>query len=129
MEATQSDIKKSNKSSSKNSKKNSTNQNKFILIVNAQESVEISMYRVKLDSAPNHMKRVIRRSSTKVFRSLMRDGPDSMDYLVDPDDEEADEKADEIMDWLEDQCTPTLENKYEYPFPHVDACVSLAGGL
>ena len=121
MDPPASEIKKSNK----NTSKKSSNKKKFVLIANGQESTENIPYRVQLDSAPSHMKSAIKRSSTKRFDSLIRDGPQGMDGLVDDADEEADERADEIMDWLEDQCT--RENEYKYPFGHVDIFISLAG--
>jgi hypothetical protein len=121
MEQLSSEIKKSHKTTSQKS----INPKKFVLILNGQEQTENIPYRVQLDSAPSHMKHAIRRSSTKRFDSVIRDGPEGMQGLVDESDEEADERAEEIMDWLEGQCT--RENEFQYPFGRVDVCITLAG--
>ena len=70
------------------------------LIVDASEASEVSIYLVNGQSAPAHMKRQLDRSGKRTFINIHNDGPESLDGLVDEDSEQADERAEEVWEWI-----------------------------
>jgi hypothetical protein len=85
-----------------------------IMVVDAQEPSEPQTYIIDTDDteteAPRHMLRMISRSSVKCFEHIMNDGPEAMSGLVNEDSEEADQRVEEVWEYLNSNCTP--ENKF-----------------
>jgi hypothetical protein len=83
-----------------------------IMVVDAQEPSEPQTYIIDTDEteAPRHMLRMISRSSGKCFEHIMNDGPETMSGLVSTDSDEAEERAEEVWEYLNSNCTP--ENKF-----------------
>ena len=82
------------------------------LIVDATESSEPMLYYVDGASAPGHLKRHLRNNPELLeFEFVVDDGADGMMGLVDPDSDSAEERAEEVMEWLRDVANP--KNKYK----------------
>ena len=98
-----------------------------IMVVDAQEPSEPCTYVIDTEESqpppPRHMMRMIERSSDKRFEHIMNDGADAMSGLVNTEHDEADDRAGEIFDYLEANCTAS--NKYR-PGMAVDAYISIA---
>lgn len=95
------------------------------MVVNAQEPSEPNTYIIDTDKAkpPKHMVRMIHKSTEKTFEYIYNDGAESMAGLVDPEHESADERAEEILEYLEAQCKE--ENKFKPGEVNIDAYISI----
>ena len=82
-----------------------------ILIVDAQEPAEISMYLVNGRTMPRHMHRQIERNGRRFLGNVYEDGTDGLAGLVDEGSESADERVEEVWDWIHASMTP--EFKFE----------------
>jgi hypothetical protein len=80
------------------------------LIVDATEGSEVGIYLVDGNDAPNHLKRHIKRTGQTAFDDLIEDGAEGLQGLVDEDSEQADERADEVWEWLRSKTT--RENRF-----------------
>ena len=71
------------------------------LICDATEGSEVCIYLVDGRDAPGHMKRHIQHTGQTVFDTVIEDGPEGMQGLVDENSERADERAEEVWEWLQ----------------------------
>lgn len=78
----------------------------MFLIVDATEGGEVGIYLVNGRDAPSHMKRRLDRTGRRTFNDLLEDGAEGLDGLVDEESERADERAEEVWEWLR-SCTRT----------------------
>ena len=62
------------------------------------------MYYFNARDAPRHMKRAIEVSETKRFDFVIEDGAAGAQGLVDEDHDLADERAEEVMEYLSSKC-------------------------
>lgn len=90
----------------------------YAICANAQEPGEPSIYMFQLNDAPGHMKRRLqmqaRDNNKRKYEFLHYDGPDALDGLVNPDSEQKDARAGEILEYLESKCCS--DNRMEPPF-------------
>jgi len=87
---------------------------KNILIVDARESGEPESYVVKVTNrTPKHMQRRL-LLNTKFEHIYPGDDAEGLNGLVDLDHDNADERAEEVWQWLDSQTT--VENKMHFPF-------------
>lgn len=82
----------------------------MFLIVDASEASEVGIYLVNGRDAPAHMKRQLDRSGKRTFTDIHDDGPESLDGLVDEESEQADERAEDVWEWLHQ--STKWENKF-----------------
>lgn len=96
----------------------------WVLMFDASEGNEPETFYFKASDAPRHMKAQIAASDTKSFEHI--DG-ESMGGLVDEDSEEAEGKAEEVMEYLREK----MEPKYKFMpggRPAIDIYISIAAG-
>lgn len=95
------------------------------MVVDAREPSEPVTFIIDTDKAkpPKHMMRMINRSTDKCFEHIMEDGAESMAGLVNEESESANERAEEVFEYLNSQCIPG--NKYK-PGMIADAYISIA---
>ena len=83
-----------------------------VLIVDASEPTEISIYLVNGRTMPSHMRRQIERNGQRSLGNVYEDwGTDGLAGLVDEESESADDRVEEVWEWLHASTTP--EFKFE----------------
>ena len=81
-----------------------------VLVADAREAGEPRLYYFSLNDAPGHMKKQMKKSPYCVFEFLTEDCAESLMGLVNEDSEEADDRAEEIWEYLNTKCVH--ENKF-----------------
>jgi hypothetical protein len=97
-----------------------------VLVADAREPGEPQLFCFSLQDAPGHMKKQMQKNEPKdTYEFLIQDGSDSLMGLVNEASEEAEERAEEIWEYLDQKCCE--ENKYR-PRIHksIQYCFSLA---
>ena len=84
---------------------------KHVLVADAREAGEPQLFYVSLQDAPKHMQEQLKQNEKSTYEFLIKDGPDSLMGLVDEEAEEAEDRAEEIWDYLDSKCV--AENKYK----------------
>ena len=80
------------------------------LIIDATEGSEVYLYVVDGRNAPNHVKRHLANTGKRSFENIYEDSADSLDGLVDEESGQAEERAEEVWDWL--NAATVKENKF-----------------
>jgi len=80
------------------------------LICDASEGSEVILYFVNGRDAPPRMKRHLNKTGKQTFESIVQDGAEGLDGLVNEDSSRADEYAEEVWDWIRD--STVAENKF-----------------
>ena len=97
--------------------------NFWVLLVNAQEGSEPETYHFLSSDAPDHLKR--RWEKEKVFQYVEEgSGAEGMHGLVNEEHDKADERAEEVMEYLTSMCT--ADHKLKPGRLQVDVYISLA---
>jgi hypothetical protein len=74
----------------------------MFLIVDASEASEVSIYLVNGRDAPPRMKMQIESSGKRTFNDIYEDVPATLDGLVDEYAEDAEDRAEEVWEWLKE---------------------------
>ena len=97
------------------------------MVVDAQEPSEPNTFIIDTNKAkpPQHMVRMIGKSTKKTFEYIYEDNAESMAGLVDEEHESADEHAEEVFEYLRAQCNEG--NKFKPGEVHLvfDAYISI----
>lgn len=80
-----------------------SNGNFMVMYVDATECSEVATYLFDATDAPRHMRRRMEQSETKKFENI---DEDSLDGLVDEDHDDAEQRTEEILEYLEEQARP-----------------------
>jgi hypothetical protein len=70
------------------------------LIVDATEGTEVRLYAVDGRDAPKHMKKYLSKTGKREFENVYQDSAETLDGLVDEDSERAEERAEEVWEWI-----------------------------
>jgi hypothetical protein len=70
------------------------------LIVDATEGTEVQLYVANGRDAPGHVKRHLANTGKRKFENIYEDCSETLDGLVNEESERADERADEVWEWL-----------------------------
>ena len=82
-----------------------------VLVADAREAGEPQLYYFSLDDAPRHMRRQIKLNEKTTYEFLIQDGADSLMGLVDEDSEDAEERTEEVWNYIDTKCV--TENKFQ----------------
>ena len=82
-----------------------------VLVADAREASEPQLFYFSLRDAPKHMKKQMTKNTSLTYEFLCNDGPHALMGLVDTESDEADTRADEIWDYLDEKCV--MENKFQ----------------
>ena len=83
-----------------------------VIVADAREAGEPQLFYFSLQDAPKHMQRRLNKNEPNdTYEFLIKDGPDSLMGLVDEKAEEAENRAEDIWDYLDSKCV--AENKYK----------------
>ena len=80
------------------------------LIIDATEGSEVSLYAVDGRDAPNHVKRHLANTGKRSFENIYEDSAETLDGLVNEESDRADERAEEVWEWL--NAATVEENKF-----------------
>jgi len=76
------------------------------LIIDASECTEVALYVISGRDAPGHLKRRLASTGTRKFENIYEDSPDTLNGLVDEDSDRAEERAEEVWEWLHGATRP-----------------------
>ena len=76
------------------------------LIVDATEGTEVLLYAVDGRDAPKHMKKYLSKTGKRQFDNVYQDSADTLDGLVDEESERAEERAEEVWEWIGESTIP-----------------------
>ena len=94
----------------------------MVLLVNAREPAEPNVYYFSSNDAPRYLRRTFQ--TQKIFQHFFyNDYPYGMNGFVNPDHEKADERAEEVMEYLLAKCRNA--NELKPGRVHVDVVITI----
>ena len=82
-----------------------------VLVADAREAGEPQKFYFSLQDAPRHMQGQLTRNNKTTYEFLTNDGAESLMGLVNEDSEEAEERTEEVWDYIDTKCV--TENKFQ----------------
>ena len=93
-----------------------------VIVADAREAGEPQLFYFSLQDAPRHMQRQLTRNNKTTYEFLSNDGTESLMGLVNENSEEAEERAEEVWNYIDNKCNnenkfrPGIHRSIEYSF-------------
>ena len=93
-----------------------------VIVADAREPGEPQLFYFSLEDAPNHMQNQLKRNNSDIYEFLSNDGVESLMGLVNEESEEAEERAEEVWNYIDNKCNnenkfqPGIHRSIEYSF-------------
>ena len=96
-----------------------------VIVADAREPGEPQLFYFSLEDAPKHMQNQLKRNNSDIYEFLSNDGVESLMGIVNEESEEAEERAEEVWNYIDNKCNN--ENKFQ-PGIHrsIEYCFTLA---
>lgn len=94
-----------------------------VIVADAREPGEPQLFYFSLEDAPKHMQNQLKRNNSDIYEFLSNDdGVESLMGLVNEESEEAEERAEEVWNYIDNKCNnenkfqPGIHRSIEYSF-------------
>ena len=93
-----------------------------VIVADAREPGEPQLFYFSLEDAPKHMKIQLKRNNSDIYEFLSNDSVESLMGLVNEESEEAEERAEEVWNYIDNKCNnenkfqPGIHRSIEYSF-------------
>ena len=93
-----------------------------VIVADAREPGEPQLFYFSLEDAPKHMQIQLKRNNSDIYEFLSNDGVESLMGLVNEESEEAEERAEEVWNYIDNKCNnenkfqPGIHRSIEYSF-------------
>ena len=96
-----------------------------VIVADAREPGEPQLFYFCLEDAPRHMQKQLKQNNNTTYEFLSNDGAENLMGLVNENSDEAEERAEEVWDYIDNKCNN--ENKFQ-PGIHrsIEYCFTLA---
>ena len=82
-----------------------------VIVADAREPGEPQLFYFSLEDAPKHMQNKLKQNNRDIYEFLSNDGVESLMGLVNEESEEAEERAEEVWNYIDNKCNN--ENKFQ----------------
>ena len=93
-----------------------------VIVADAREPGEPQLFYFSLEDAPKHMQNQLKKNNRDIYEFLSNDGVESLMGLVNEESEEAEERAEEVWNYIDNKCNnenkfqPGIHRSIEYSF-------------